>query len=89
VYANSKPQAVVRAIDSLSRKYPTYHNFSKMEVIEIEEGEKFADGGNIERPTFVVKNLDGKVVLKTKSLNFLNFHPALNSRLGTSLLVYI
>jgi hypothetical protein len=31
--------------------------------------EMMADGGNIERPTFVVKNLDGKVVLKTKSLN--------------------
>jgi hypothetical protein len=31
--------------------------------------EMMADGGNIERPTFVIKNLDGKVVFKTKSLN--------------------
>jgi hypothetical protein len=31
--------------------------------------EMMADGGNIGNPTFVVKNLDGKVVLKTKSLN--------------------
>ena len=31
--------------------------------------EMMADGGNIENPTFVVKNLDGKIVLKTKSLN--------------------
>jgi hypothetical protein len=47
VYANSQPQAVSRAIESLSRKYPTYHDFSKMEVIEIEEGEKYAKGGEM------------------------------------------
>jgi len=33
------------------------------------DGGMMANGGNIENPTFVVKNLDGKIVLKTKSLN--------------------
>lgn len=33
------------------------------------DGGMMANGGNMENPTFVVKNLDGKIVLKTKSLN--------------------
>jgi hypothetical protein len=43
-YANSKQQAIQRSAESLMRKYPNY-NFGKMKVIEVEEGEKFADGG--------------------------------------------
>lgn len=33
------------------------------------EGGMMAKGGDIQNTTFVVKNLDGKIVLKTKSLN--------------------
>jgi hypothetical protein len=44
-YANSEQQAISRSAESLNRKYPKY-DFSKMKVIEVEEGDKFADGGN-------------------------------------------
>lgn len=43
-YANSEQQAVSRSAESLMRKYPKY-NFGKMRVLEVEEGEKFAEGG--------------------------------------------
>jgi len=46
-YANSEEQAISRSAQSLNKKYPTY-NFSKMKVIEVEEGEKFANGGGVE-----------------------------------------
>jgi hypothetical protein len=45
-YANSKQQAIQRSAESLMRSYPNY-NFGKMKVIEVEEGEKFADGGEM------------------------------------------
>jgi len=44
-YANSEQQAISRSAESLNRKYPKY-DFSKMKVVEVEEGDKFADGGN-------------------------------------------
>jgi hypothetical protein len=44
-YANSEQQAISRSAESLNRKYPKY-DFSKMKVVEVEEGDKYADGGN-------------------------------------------
>jgi hypothetical protein len=52
-------------------KFPdgTEKTYSAEELEFFPTDEMMADGGNIGNPTFVVKNLDGKVVLKTKSLN--------------------
>ena len=44
-YANSEEQAISRSAESLNRKYPKY-DFSKMKVVEVEEGDKYANGGN-------------------------------------------
>jgi hypothetical protein len=43
--------------------------YSAEELEFYPEDEMMAKGGDIQSPTFVVKNLDGKIVLKTKSLN--------------------
>jgi hypothetical protein len=45
-YANSEQQAISRCAQSLNRKYPKY-DFSKMKVVEVVEGEKYANGGGI------------------------------------------
>jgi hypothetical protein len=50
------------------------------EELEFYPEDEFAKGGNIENPTFVVKNSDGKVVFKTKSLNKASDYYGLHGR---------
>lgn len=52
-------------------KFPdgTEKTYSAEELEFYPEDEMMAKGGDIQSQTFVVKNLDGKIVLKTKSLN--------------------
>lgn len=52
-------------------KFPdgTEKTYSAEELEFYPEDEMMAKGGDIQNTTFVVKNLDGKIVLKTKSLN--------------------
>jgi hypothetical protein len=52
--------------------YRTYNSVEGNELLHktnYADGGMMADGGNIQNPTFVVKNLDGQIVFKTKSLN--------------------
>jgi hypothetical protein len=52
-------------------KFPdgTEKTYSAEELEFYPENDMMAKGGDIQSTTFVVKNLDGKIVLKTKSLN--------------------
>jgi hypothetical protein len=50
------------------------------EELEFYPEDEFAKGGNIENPTFVVKNSDGQVVFKTKSLNKASDYYGLHGR---------